>query len=163
MKQFIFASLLTFAICVVATASEASRKEAEKGISNVSSCLKSNDKESCKSVITSNSVELFNRFNGYGLFSCLPSNLDYFADHMQGGHMVVKSIINTPDERQYLVRLAFLKEGSDWKLDVPKSLEVGLGTEWKQKLDAGEKIYLLLRQQYGEQLSCNMLQGVVKR
>ena len=61
------------------------------------------------------------------------------------------------------MRLFFSQEQGKWKLDIPASLQSGIGNDWQKRVDMTEQVYLMLKQKLGSKMDCSMLQAMVKK
>ncbi len=93
---------------------------------------------------------------------CLPVNITYVSQAPLGNEILVRVSSETGDSPS-IMRLHFTLENSIWKLNLPTTLEAGLGAGWQQRLDTVEQVYLMLKQQTGGALNCAVLQGLVQQ
>lgn len=140
---------------------QASATPAEVGFEQAKQCIMQNDATFCHKVLTAESYPLFDRFMSYKLMPCLPTDFTYKSESTEAGFTVVKATQPAPDNRVRIIRLAFT--AADTKLDVPASLRIGLGEDWQNKLQLAENIFLMLRANAGGNLTCDQLEGLVKK
>lgn len=133
---------------------------AKSSFEHISECVQKGDVDGCHGLLTASSEPLYTRFVDYDLVSCLPKNIGYISQKKSGSHVIIRSSVSVGDNTRY-TRLAFVEEEGQWKLDVPESLRIGMGENWQKQIDATEQIYLMLRQQMGNQLNCGMIENLV--
>lgn len=133
-----------------------------QGFQSVRRCVMQNDSDYCRSILTPNSYTIFDRFFSYKLMPCLPTDFTYTSEGMASGHRIVKLTMPAGGGMLYVLRLAFAETKEGIKLDVPASLKVGLGDNWESKINLSEQLYLMMKQNMGDKLTCDMLNGLVK-
>lgn len=126
----------------------------------INSCVRQEDADSCRHLLTVGSSPLYNRFMSYGLMNCLPKDAQYVSQQEIDGGVIVRASV-TDMGRQRFMRLVFTKEGGEWKLDVTESLRMAMGKNWQQQIDLVEQLYLLMRKQFGAKLDCAAIRGLV--
>lgn len=133
-----------------------------QGFANVRHCIMENDANYCSSIITPDSQEMFKRFASYKLMPCLPSDFNYVKEEAKAERITVTA--NTPADNGevYIIRLVFNTTDDGPKLSLPASFERGFGKNWQDKIEMSEQLYLMMKQNMGDQLTCDMLNGLVK-
>jgi len=123
-----------------------------------------NDIAFCHSIITQDSHPLFDRFASYKLMPCLPTDFTYVSEEKSEPHIIVKATMPIGGNMVNILRLVFTP-GADGslKLDIPASLQRGLGEKWESKIQLSEQLYLMMRQNMGDKLTCDTLTGLVKK
>jgi hypothetical protein len=81
---------------------------------------------------------------------------------MTGNEALATLRVQGPRNKEFLAKLVFLRQGREYKLDLPATFRRGLGPDWKNKIDGAEQIYLFMRQQMGGHVECSALTGLIK-
>ncbi len=123
----------------------------------LNACVKKDDAPACREQVTASSVELYDRFAGYGLLHCLPQDAAYISEKKSGAHRLVRA-----QTGEGMVRLLFVEEEGAWKLDVPETLHTGLGPKWRQRVNAIEQVYVMMKTKLGSRMNCALVQGLAK-
>ncbi len=64
----------------------------------------------------------------------------------------------------YVARLVFITApGGIPKIDIPLSFRRGLGDDWESKIQLSEQLYLMMKQNMGDKLTCDMLDDLIKK
>ncbi len=134
-----------------------------QGFTNLKQCVMQNDPVFCRSIMTPNSYDIFNRFLSYKLMPCLPTDFVYAQEEITGSIVTVKATMPASNSTDYIFRLVFAQTPNGPKLDIPASLHKGLGDKWENKIQLSEQLYLMMRQNMGDKLTCDMLIGLVKK
>ena len=132
---------------------------AKESFIQLNSCLTSGAPAHCRSMLTKNSLELYDRISSYDVMSCLPKTTEYVAEQPLGAYSMVQASTKLGDTTRYL-KMAFIKEQGKWKLDIPYSLRVAMGENWEKQLKMTEQIYLILRAQLQGKLDCKTVQNL---
>lgn len=122
-------------------------------------CVQTEDVQTCRTVQTSDSLPLYDRFASYGLLRCLPKDATYVSQEAEGNAVVVRARV-TQNEKPRIMRLVFTQEAGGWKLDTPESLRRGMGENWQKQVNMTEQLYLMMRTQMGGQLNCAMIHAL---
>ena len=156
MKKFIIILLLVFPYSAHAD------NITLQGVASLKACIMQNDKSFCHNVITPDSYQLFDKFFAYKLSPCLPSDLTFDSESGDDREKVVK--IRTPagGGKDYIVRMAFSIQNGVAKFNIPKTLRIGLGEKWQERLNMSEQLYLMMKQNMGDSLNCDLLTQLVK-
>ncbi len=131
-------------------------------------CIMANDVPGCKALVTPNSWDLYDRFTGYGLLQCLPTNWVVESQKQAGAHIILNASMPASNTTKYLLHLAYFsgshKLGYDPTplLDIPYSLKMGLGERWEGKVKLAEQLYLMMKANLGDKLTCDKLQPLLK-
>lgn len=157
--KILYSFALVSVLCLNVTAAKAS-DFGQRGFAAVKHCVMENDTESCHNAVTPSSQNLVDRFMGYRLMPCLPTNFTYEGDSQQAGYTIVKATMPAPDNRIHVLRLAFDTTGASPRLDVPESLRIGLGEKWQDKLQMAEQLFLFIRSNSGGNFSCNDVESL---
>ena len=139
----------------------AQEKTARDSFEQLSTCVKNEDKQGCKDLFTASSASLYRRFMSYGLMNCLPKDAQYVSEKKIDSHVMIRASV-TDNSKQRFMRLFFVEEEGQWKLDVPQSLQTSMGKNWEKQIGAAEQLYLLMKTQFGGQLDCKMIQNLVR-
>ena len=131
----------------------------EESFARINQCAQKEDTVGCRELITASSVDVYDRFVSYGLMKCLPKNVTYFSQENKGNQVIIRASVTTGENKRFM-RLVFVEEEGQWKLDVPESLHIGLGDKWEQQLNLTEQIYVVMQQQMGGQLNCSIIQNL---
>ncbi len=150
-----------FLFCCIGAASAHAASNARDTFNALNACAKSHEIDNCREDLTASSVAMFDRFNGYGLADCLPSDVTYVSESKSGQHDIIRAKTTYNGTQRYM-RLIFSMEENKWKLDVPASLERSMGPKWEKQVQTIETMYLLLRQQMGGKLDCSTVQALAK-
>jgi hypothetical protein len=134
----------------------------QAGFKAVRTCVMQNDANYCRSILTPDSLPFFERFNSYKLMPCLPTDFVYSGENAENGHITVKAVSPPVNGNIYTIRLVFQETPQGPKLDLPASFARGLGQNWQDKVNMGEQLYLLMRQNMGDKLTCDQLDGLIK-
>lgn len=130
-------------------------------IERFNACVQQQNGEPCLGLLTAGSLPLYRRIMTDGLMPCLPADAVYVSQAPQGQEIVVRATTQVTGKPS-IMRLRFTQENAAWKLNMPATLEAGMGDQWQQRLNTAEQIYLLLQQQAGGALNCAVLQGLVR-
>lgn len=133
--------------------------DARQSFLDVRQCVKDENVAQCRTLLTRNSLELYNRFTSYGIMGCLPKDAAYFSQKTSGSDVIIRASVTSAGQKRYM-NLVFSRESGAWKLNVPASLQKGLGPQWEQNVAMVEKIYLLLHEQMGASLNCAAIQNL---
>lgn len=152
---FFLVTLLMQIPALPSLASEAGKE----GFKALKHCVMNNDVTLCHKAITPDSYAIADRFIYYKLMPCLPTNFTYAGENSAGGYTIVKATMPAPDNRHHTLRLAF----ANTQLDIPESLRIGLGENWQDKLNLAEQLFLMMRNNAGNQFTCDQLSGVLRR
>lgn len=121
-------------------------------------CVKASDAATCRTLITASSAPLYDRFISYGLLHCLPKEVAYISEEPAGNYTIIRAATD-----KKTLRLSFVEEAGLWKLDIPNTLQAGIGANWQKQVNMTEQLYLLMRQQMGGQLDCGMVRGLAQK
>ncbi len=157
MKKYLFALLLSLPAAALA---ESTGKE---GFAAVKQCVMQNDTELCNRATTGDSHDLLQRFMSYRLMPCLPTNFSYVNETPQNGYSVVKASMPASGGKAHHFRMAFTGEPGNVKLDIPRSLQLGFGEKWEDKINMAEQIFLMLQANAGGNIKCDQLTGLIKK
>jgi hypothetical protein len=140
----------------------ATESGAKKSFDKINNCVQKEDKQGCKDLFTASSASLYNRFMSYGLMGCLPKDAQYVSQKEVGSHVMIRASA-TDLGKQRFMRLFFVEEEGQWKMDVPESLRTSMGKNWEKQIELTEQIYLLMKSQLGAQLDCKTIRNLVKK
>ncbi len=129
---------------------------------SVRRCVMDNDSTYCRSILTPGSYDLFDRFVSYKLMPCLPTDFTYESESTQQDKTIVKATMPAGGGAEYILWLVFVNSAQGLKLDLPESLKRGLGQAWQSKIQLSEQLYLMMRQNMGDKLTCDMLNDLIK-
>lgn len=147
---------------LVATSAQAEHP-GKAGFDRVKNCVMQNDAAICRATLTQPSHELFDRFASYKLMPCLPTNFTYKNEEVNGGTTLVRATMPASNNRIHTLKLAFSGSGNDLRLDLPESLQRGLGEDWENKIQLAEQLFLFIRANSGGNFNCDQLNGLVKK
>ena len=150
LKKWLFLILLPFPLF----ASEAGKNRVEE----LRHCIMENDVEYCHQHITSNSMELFDRFTSYQLMPCLPTDFTYQSEEKKGVNTVIKATLPPEGKITHSFRLVFIGD----KLDIPETFHLGFGEQWQNRINVSEQLFLMMRQNMQGKLSCDIIMSLVK-
>ena len=153
--------VLFFAAAFCATVAQAAEKDVKKALDTLVDDARRSSKTLCSQSVTKASQDYCSRFVGYDLLPCLPPKVLFESLKQQGANYVVRARLETTTDAAYYVRLAFVKDGSRFKLDIPESLRIGLGKDWANRAHVMEQVYLIMRSQFGGKLGCDQLEEMV--
>lgn len=132
-----------------------------QGLNSIKHCIMENDATICHASLTPNSFEIFDKFSGYKLMPCLPTDFSYESESKSGESTIVKATMPEDERNDYVFNLVFLNTGKQMKLDIPATLHLGLGENWRNKLDISEQLFLMMRNNMKDKLTCNVLHDLV--
>ncbi|MEQ1704643.1 MAG: hypothetical protein ABL867_01560 [Rickettsiales bacterium] len=158
MKQLI---LLSAVLIMSVIGNVYASESAKDSFDSINNCVKKEDTAGCKDLFTASSFSLYDRFASYGLMNCLPKDSAYVSHKEDGSHVMIRASATDLGKQRFL-RLFFVKEEGKWKLDVPYSLSRSMGKNWEKQIEMVEQIYLLMKQQFGSKLDCNIIRNLVK-
>lgn len=158
MKKVILLSAAFF-MCISVNAYAAGA--AKDSFYRINDCVKKEDSQGCKDLFTASSFPLYDRFASYGLMNCLPKDAEYVSQKEMGSHFMIRASATDLGNKRFM-RLYFVKEEGEWKLDVPYSLYQSMGKNWEKQIEMIESLYLLMKQQFGSKLDCNTIRNLVK-
>ena len=122
-------------------------------------CIIENNTPYCRSILTPSSYDIFDRFVSYKLMPCLPTDFVYDSEETVGPRTTVKATMPASNKTHFVFRIVF----QDNKIDIPESFHVGLGDKWENKIQLAEQLYLMMRQNLGDKLTCDQLNDLVKK
>lgn len=134
--------------------------DAKDSFDKINNCVKNNDPNNCSQLVTADSSELYNRFMSYGLINCLPKDAKFISQENMGSSIMIRAGV-VDNGKSRTMRLVFSQEEEQWKLDTPQSLRLAMGKNWQQQIELVEQLYLLMKQQFGSQLDCKTIRGLV--
>ena len=143
-----------------AFATESMESSARDSFERINTCVQKEDTQGCKDLFTASSASLYTRFMSYGLMNCLPKDAQYVSHQYLGKIVMVRAKITDLNNQRFM-RLFFVEEEGLWKMDVPESLRTAMGKNWQQQIELTEKIYLVMREQFGAKLDCNTIRSLV--
>lgn len=158
MKQLILLSVASF---ILAGANAYATGAAKDSFYRIDDCVKKEDTQGCKDLFTASSFPLYDRFASYGLMNCLPKDAQYVSQKEDGSYIMIRASATDLGNKRFM-RMYFVKEEGEWKLDVPYSLSQSMGKNWQKQLEMIENFYLLMKQQFGSKLDCNTIRNLVK-
>jgi hypothetical protein len=132
-----------------------------RGLKAVKQCIMANDSRLCHPFMTPDSYEIFDRFLSYKLMPCLPTDFSYESEHADGEETIVKATMPADNRTHYIFHLVFMGK-TDVKLDLPETLHMGMGEKWREKLNLGEQLFLMMRQHMQDRLSCDAIWSLVR-
>ncbi len=157
--RIIFAIVLLF----VGSSSFAAGSPPRDSFERINSCVKKDDVVGCKDMFTASSMPLYERFMSYGLMDCLPKDATYYSgEDREGGKLIRARVTDKISGKERYMRLLFVEEEGQWKLNVPQSLEIAMGKNWEKQVNMVEQVYLLMKKQIGADLNCSMILGMVR-
>lgn len=133
-----------------------------KGVEEIKQCVVQKDLNVCHGAMTPSSYPIIDKFSSYGLMPCLPTNFTYKDETTSSTQTTVTSLL--PDNgNTYLFRMVFVNSAGKVQLDLPQTLRVGLGPKWQEKLDFSEQLFLLMRQNMQDKLTCEVLHNLASQ
>ncbi len=132
------------------------------GFTSLKQCVMHNDIPFCRSNMTQASFEFFDRFVSYKLMPCLPTDFVYAGEQSVNGYTIVKSTMPAGGGRDYIFRLVFVNTPGGMKIDIPATFQVGFGEKWRDKIALSEQLFLMMRQNMGNKLTCDMINDLIK-
>jgi hypothetical protein len=135
----------------------------KEGFALLKRCIMENDANFCRRILTPNSYEMFDRFASYRLMPCLPTDFDYETEATKDAQTIVKADMPAGNNLHYVLRMIFSNTPQGPRLNIPASLYMGLGPKWETKIQLSEQIYLMMRQNMGDNLTCDMLNGLISK
>lgn len=145
---------------LTSSTSFAAEPSARNSFEQINNCTRREDAQSCRDLFTASSISLYDRFMSYGLVNCLPKDAQYDSQQNLGKTVLIRASVTDLGKKRYM-RMFFVEEEGQWKLDVPESLHTAMGKDWKKQIEITENIYLLMRKQFGEKLDCNTIRSLV--
>lgn len=124
----------------------------------VRQCIMQNDVNFCHSIMTVSSHDVFNRFVSYKLMPCLPTDFRYDSEQKKAGKLIVKTYLPPEGGITHSFRLVF----QDDRLDIPETFHVGFGENWQNKINLSEQLFLMMRQNMQDKLTCDLLRDLAK-
>src|SRR6185369_16856367 len=132
-----------------------------EGVSEVKQCVMQNDIERCHKMMTPDSYAMFDRFFSYKLMPCLPTDFTYESEQeVPGGKTIVKAVMPADNKNTYRFNLVFVGKSPNVKLDLPETFHVGFGENWKNTVNVTEQLFLMMRQNMKNKLTCDVLRGL---
>jgi hypothetical protein len=131
------------------------------GLAEVKQCVMQNDAAYCHSIMTPESYAFFDRFESYKLMPCLPSDFTYESEQPAGSKIIVKANLQAAANKHYIFRLVFDQTASGPKINIAESFHAGLGEKWENKVQLSEQLYLMMKQNMGDKLTCDMLNNLL--
>jgi hypothetical protein len=127
-------------------------------VDSLKTCILNNDAASCKTLLTPNSFTLFDRFASYGLLVCVPSNWTVESEKRQNASTIITASIPASNRSRYITRMVY--RGN--KLDIPASLRLGMGEKWESKINLSEQLYLMMKQNMADKLTCDTIASIIE-
>lgn len=158
--HIVFFFLFLALFLVVSGGALAEELSAKNSFERINGCVQKNDSQSCQDLVTASSASLYSRFMSYGLMNCLPKDAKYVSQQWVDGGVIVRASA-TDMGKQRVMRLVFVDEEGEWKLDTPESLRMAMGKNWQQQIDLAEQLYLLMKKQFGGKLDCQTIRNLV--
>ena len=146
--------------CAMAASAQA-QESAHQIFDLINDCAKAKAIDDCRQYVTADSVALYDRFNKYGLSSCLPDDVTFVSEEKGKEQTTIRARTDVNGQLKYM-RLVFSREEDQWKFDIPASLKRGMGEKWEQKVAMTEALYLAMQQQMGGKLDCNTARSLAK-
>lgn len=160
MRRFVL--LLALLLPLPATAwTGVADAQLQSGFTALGEAVRARDEAQIAQHITENSRPLVSRFASYDLLPCLPGDASIVSVKKEGAQATVLSRFTVPHVGAKQARLIFVKKQAGWQLDLPATLQRGMGAAWQSKVNTAEQLYLLMRQQMGGALDCAALQSLV--
>lgn len=133
----------------------------QQGITAVKQCIMQNDIEFCHKIMTAESYGIFDRFFSYKLMPCLPTDFTYENEQEAAKKTIVKASLPADNRSHYEFRLVFVGQPPNVKIDIPETFHIGLGDNWQNKVNFMEQLYLMMKQNMKDKLTCDMLRSLV--
>lgn len=136
----------------------------QQGLAKIKQCIMQNNTAFCHSVLTPSSYQLFDKFAGYQLLPCLPTDFEYTSEQKAAaGETIVKASLPRDAQHNYAFKMVFVGSHGAAKLDLPETLQIGLGPDWQKKMNMSEQLFLMLSQSTkNKQLTCQVLQDMAE-
>ncbi len=150
-------ALLLF-IPASATAATAGRR----GLEEIRQCIMQNDTSICHADMTPDSYNIFDRFSGYNLMPCLPTDFTYSSEHTSGKETIVTVLLPEDAQTHYTFHMVFVESSGKVKLNLPETFRVGFGPDWQNKINLGEQLFLMMRQNMRDKLTCDVLRNLAE-
>lgn len=158
-----FHHIFLLAMIVMVPLASHAETTGRQGLGEIKQCIMQNDTVLCHQTMTPSSYPIFDKFSGYRLMPCLPTDFSYKSEHKSGDETIVKASMPEDSTTNYEFRLVFVKDGGGQvKLDLPETLHIGLGDNWQDKLNTSEQIFLMMKQNMQDKLTCDVLLNLVK-
>ena len=151
--RLFFLLALFFAPCAVRADS------AKQCFMDLNNCLTQSPPAHCRTLMTSSSLELYDRLSTYDVIGCLPKKTEYLSEQPQGKYTLVRARTQLGNTPRFL-KMAFVKEKDKWKLDIPYSLRMAIGENWQKQVNMTEQLYLFLRAQMKGKIDCTAVQNL---
>ena len=129
-----------------------------RSLAQMRKCVMDSDQKYCKSIITSDSYQYFDKFVSYKLMPCLPTDFVYESEQKSGDKMILRASIPAGGGMSQFFRVVI----SSGKIDIPESFHIGFGENWQNKIQMSEQIFLMMKQNMGDKLTCDMLTNLLK-
>lgn len=145
---------ILFLLAAILLASPSYAAGARDAFELINNCAKNKYATPCRVILTPESLTLFDHFNSYGLAKCLPGDVKFVSATPAPPYSIIRASTSITGQPRTM-RLAFIQNnGGEWKLDVPESLRIGMGQNWKQQVDAMDQLYSYLHKQLKGGLGC---------
>lgn len=136
--------------------------ELEQSFADIRQAIVRNDAASLPARLTKASRPLFARFAQHGLLPCAPKDARLVKQDIKNERATLLTRFTAPDGDSKQARLIFSKEEGSWKLNLPATLERGMGKNWQTQVNTAEQLYLLIQQQLGPDASCHAVLALFK-
>jgi hypothetical protein len=156
-----FRHALCASLLALAPAAAYAGSTPQESFDAVSQCLHRHDTKHCRSQLTADSLSIYDRFVSYGLVQCIPADVTMVSQEPRDRAMLIRASAQVNDKKR-IMRLIFVQDKNDWKLDIPESLHSAMGDNWESQVAMTEQLYLMLRPQMGDQINCSMIQNLMK-
>jgi hypothetical protein len=136
--------------------------QGQQGLSIVKQCIMHNDPGFCRAHMTPSSYDLFDRFASYKLMPCLPTDFSYVMEKPGDGFTEVRASFPESANKVDLFWVVFATTPQGPLIDLPQTFRKGFGPKWQNRIMMAEQVYLMMRENMGDNLTCDTLTGLFK-
>jgi hypothetical protein len=133
-------------LCCSITQAHAEVKTVTQVASLLENAVRTKDIKTCRTYSTATSHPYIERIFATDLSKHLPLHITY-SKPVQKGKTATLNASTHPDK---FVRLLFVREAKQWKLDFPASMQSAWGDDWETQLDQMEQLYQIMQSQFGD-------------
>ena len=128
----------------------------------LAAAVRADDGARARTYLTADSLAIYDRFVSYRLLACVPKDAAFKSEETKGGYRLLRGTLTDLSGRPRVAKLLFSRENGTWKLNLPATLQNGLGKKWKNQVHLSEQIFLIMRQRMGNAFDCNAIKELAE-
>lgn len=156
--------LILALIFVISLTTQAKAEDADFTVlETFAQALKNRDYGNAQKHISANSAGLFNKYSNYDLGGMTPQDLVMVSKSNVSPYRILKVSGTNMQGKTSTALIAMVTEDNIPKIDMQKSLNLGFGPNWQQKINMIEQSYLFAKQNLGEAQSQQLLYTLLQK